>query len=75
MSGGPYGRGKAPERACLPVDNWPEEDRKLWLKACEPTDLLDEDVGARSQHAKLSNRKAEKGYGRWITFLTASAPS
>ena len=26
MSGGPYGRGKAPERACLPVDRWPEVD-------------------------------------------------
>ena len=31
MSGGPYGRGKAPERACLPIDQWPEADRRLWL--------------------------------------------
>jgi transcriptional antiterminator RfaH len=31
MSGGLYGRGKAPERACLPVDRWPEVDRRRWL--------------------------------------------
>jgi integrase len=75
MSGGPYGRGKAPERACLPVDKWPHEDREVWQKACEPVDLLDEDFGARSQHAEISNRKAEKGYGRWITFLTVNDPA
>ena len=29
MSGGPYGRGKAPERACLPVPKWPDADGAL----------------------------------------------
>ena len=32
MSGGPYGRGKAPERACLKLESWPEKDRALWLR-------------------------------------------
>ena len=70
MSGGPYGRGKAPERACLPVDRWPEVDRRRWLKACAAGDLLDDEVGARSGHAPISNAKAAKGYGRWLTHLS-----
>jgi len=69
MSGGPYGKGKAPERACLPLQQWPDEDRRLWRAACEPADLLDEHVGTRADHSAISNRKAEKGYGRWLTFL------
>lgn len=74
MSGGPYGRSKAPERACLPVDQWPETDRRLWLAACAGGDILDDEVGARSHHADISNTKAAKGYGRWLTYLTRSAP-
>jgi integrase/recombinase XerD len=73
MSGGPYGRGKAPERACLPVSQWPEADRRLWLAACAPGDILDDEVGARSGHARISNTKAAKGNGRWLTFLSLSA--
>lgn len=71
MSGGLYGRGKAPERACRKLEDWPELDRRLWLAACEDADLLDfdGDQGARARHAPISNRKAEKGYGRWLTFL------
>jgi integrase len=71
MSGGPYGRGKAPERACLPVPKWPDADRKMWHDACAAVDLLDENAGARASHSKASNHKAEKGYGRWLTFLIA----
>jgi integrase/recombinase XerD len=69
VSGGPYGRGKAPERACLPLAAWPEADRLIWLAACACGDLLDESVGARANHSAISNRKAERGYGRWLTFL------
>jgi integrase/recombinase XerD len=74
MSGGPYGRGKAPERACLPIGQWPEMDRRLWLAACAGGDILDDEVGARSRHADITNTKAAKGYGRWLTYLTRSAP-
>jgi integrase/recombinase XerD len=74
MSGDPYGRGKAPERACLPIDQWPEADRRLWLAACATGDILDEEVGARSGYARISNTKAAKGYGRWLTYLTQSTP-
>ena len=74
MSGGPYGRGKAPERACMPIDQWPEADRRLWLAACATGDILDDEVGARSGHARISNVKAAKGCGRWLTYLALSAP-
>jgi hypothetical protein len=58
MSGGPYGRGKAPERACLPIDQWQEADRRPWLAACAVADILDDQAGARCQHADISNAKA-----------------
>jgi hypothetical protein len=74
MSGGPYGRGKAPERTCLPIDQWPDVDRRRWLNACAASDLLDDEVGTRSSHAQISNTKAAKGYGRWLTHLSRSAP-
>ena len=73
MNGGPYGRGNAPERASLKIDQWPEPDRRLWLDACAPGGILDDEVGARSNRAAISNAKAAKGYGRWLTFLATSA--
>ena len=69
MSGGPYGRGKAPERACMRVEDWPDQDRLAWIVACAPFDPLADDSGTRANHSAASNRKAEKGYGRWLTFL------
>jgi integrase/recombinase XerD len=74
MSGGPYGRGKAPERQCLKLHDWPDADRQLWEAATRPSDLLDPETGARSSHAAKTNAKAEKGYGRWLTFLGTSDP-
>jgi integrase/recombinase XerD len=75
MSGGPYGRGKAPERACLPVSLWPEADRRLWEAACSQGDILDDEFGARSGHAAVTNGKAAKGYGRWLTYLMRTEPA
>lgn len=69
MSGGPYGRGKAPERACLKLDRWPDLDSALWRAACAPGSLLDEEVGARCDYAKITNEKDSKGYGRWLNYL------
>jgi len=69
MSGGPYGRAKAPERTCLKPAFWPREDRNVWEQACAPADILALDRGARANHAPISNFKAQQGYGRWLTFL------
>jgi integrase/recombinase XerD len=75
MSGGPYGRGKAPERACRPLADWPEEDHRLWQAACAPADLLSEELGIRSTYADISNRKTQKGYGRWLTYVRREHPT
>jgi integrase/recombinase XerD len=74
MSGGPYGRGKAPERGCRPIANWPEADRQSWLDARRPADVLDEHISSRACHSEASNFKAQKGYGRWLTFLATTDP-
>ena len=74
MSGGPYGRGKAPERACMKKEHWPEEDRQCFDRACRPVDAFVEDGGgSRAGHSDRSNHKLEVGYGRYLTFLTLYA--
>lgn len=58
----------------MPSRYWPEIDQKSWQTSCASADLLSEDSGARSARRPITNRKAEKGYGRWMTFLTITAP-
>jgi integrase/recombinase XerD len=74
MSGGPYGRGKAPERECMKVADWPEEDRRLWRDALTPSDPFSDGGGTRANHSLRSNTKAEKGYGRFLTDLKFHDP-
>jgi len=75
MSGGPYGRGKAPERACMNMDDWPAVDRRLWREAVTPADPFAGSGGTRANHSLHSNRKAEKGYGRFLTDLKFHDPA
>ena len=69
MTGGLYGRGKAPERACMAPDLWPATDRAIWRAAQAPADPFAAGGGICAGHAAISNRKTEKGYGRWLTWL------
>jgi integrase/recombinase XerD len=69
MSGGLYGRGKAPERECLKLEFWPPQDRQIWEWAIEPADYFDDKKGARANHSKKSNEGTVKGYGRFLTYL------
>ena len=59
----------------MKLADWPEACRRLWAQACAPADLLDDEIGARAGHREISNRKAENGYGRWLTFLASADPS
>jgi integrase/recombinase XerD len=68
MSGKYYGGDRSPERVCRKLKTWPEADREFWLAALEPRDLLDSGE-SRCRYREVSNRKTEKGYGRWLTFL------
>jgi integrase/recombinase XerD len=66
-----YGRGRAPERACRRIESWPQQDRRLWQAALQPGDLIDAG-GERARYRPISNRKVERGYGRWLTYLDTS---
>jgi integrase len=66
-----YGRGRAPERTCRRIADWPAEDRRLWQAALQPGDLID-GGGERARYRPRSNRKVEHGYGRWLTYLDSS---
>ena len=66
-----YSRGRAPERACRRIADWPSEDRRLWQAALQPGDLID-GGGERARYRPRSNRKVEHGYGRWLTYLDSS---
>lgn len=68
MSGKYYGGDRSPERVCRKLENWPEADRRFWLVSLEPRDLLDAG-DSRCRYRAISNRKTERGYGRWLTFL------
>ncbi len=75
MSGGPYRRGKAPKRECKKKKDWPEEDRRCFERACLPADPFSEDGGgSRAHHSIRSNKKAEVGYGRYLSYLTFYEP-
>ncbi len=45
-----------------------DDETLIWERACAPGDLLDEETGSRAAHSAASNRKAEKGYGRWVSL-------
>ena len=69
MSGGKYGPKKCPERACAPVELWPEGDQAIWMAAITPTSILDDAGGELSNLAPISQTKTAKGWGRFITYL------
>jgi integrase len=68
------GRARDPERTSLHVDEWPRADAERWRAACAPGSLLDDEVGARSNHSAASNQFDQKGYGRWLCHLTVRDP-
>ena len=62
--------GRLIVRTCLPVIDWPAEDRRLWEESTTaPASLLD-DGGSRSRLRATTNRNVAKSYGRWLHWLT-----
>src|SRR6266481_6006184 len=60
---------KDPSRRCLPPDFWPVHDRVAWDAAKRDGDIL-QAHGAVARFARHSIRNMEKGYGRWINWLS-----
>lgn len=60
---------------CLPIAEWPELDRLLWLAAIAPTDPFAESGGTRARQRPISNRNIARGHGRWLTFLSERDPA
>lgn len=63
-------RAVDPQRRCLPLSEWPEEDRRRWQSAVTPKGRGR--VTGRSAVAHLKPITVEKymeGYGRWLGFL------
>lgn len=61
-----------PARRCLPLQAWPEPDRRAWEAALAPRDLLDGTVGPGHHWCPDTREKYRKGYGRWLTFVIGS---
>ena len=72
MSGGPYGRGKAPERVSMPLHQWPKADLEVWTAATAAVDPFADQGGERVGMRAHSNRRLQSSYGRWLTFLERS---
>lgn len=56
-------------RALLKIEQWPDNDRKRWQASLSSDDPFS-DTADRSELRAISNCKVEKGYGRWLSFLT-----
>lgn len=53
----------------MPLDEWAAADRERWLQATAKGDIL-EGSGCRGHVRQITNLKIEKGYGRFLTFLS-----
>ena len=64
-------RHKLPvETRRLPPDDWPENDRLAWQRACSRGGPLDK--GGSASHLKEASKKIrQSAYGRFLSFLTS----
>ena len=57
-------------RTSIGFINWPDLDQKLWQSATTKGDFLSPD-GRAAQWVPETKFQVEKGYGKWIFFLTS----
>jgi hypothetical protein len=58
-----------PSRRCLPVEEWPAQDRRLWERALAPRDFEEEDRSPAAAWRRTTTQTNGEGYGRWLNFL------
>ncbi len=59
------------ERLCLPVEDWPAQDRDLWQRSLITSTTLFGEAGARAYLRPATNRAVANGYGRWLHSLAS----
>ncbi len=57
-----------PRRRCLPLEDWPALDRRLWQRGTAPDDGLD-DPPPGAGLSPATRAKVAESYGRWLGFL------
>jgi site-specific recombinase XerD len=60
-----------PERRCLPVAEWPLQDREAWEAILRPAGFLDE-ASPAAGWAPESRRGVAKSYGRFLSWLSGT---
>jgi hypothetical protein len=58
----------------LPIDEWPEADRKVFRAAYEPGDIFDDTAGPGAHLSEGSRRMIRSTYRRWLGFLKTYYP-
>jgi integrase/recombinase XerD len=71
MAGPVRSKRSIPTARCLPILEWPEQDRHAWQRACARGGLLD-DGGLAANWRASTQETIAKGYGRWLAFLISS---
>jgi len=59
-------------RTSISLANWPELDQRLWRSATSKGEFLSPN-GKAAHWVPETKRQVEKGYGKWIFFLTSVA--
>jgi len=54
---------------CLPVEEWPAQDRAAWARACQPRQGLWGDGGAALRLRPVTLRNYQRAYGVWLAHL------
>jgi integrase/recombinase XerD len=58
-----------PSCRCLPLQEWPASDQRLWERAVLQLDFEDEDRRAAAAWRPTTTQTNREGYGRWLNYL------
>lgn len=59
------------ERTSLPLNDWPDQDRRLWQSATEEGGYFQK-AGKASHWSEATKLQVQKGYAKWLWYLQSS---
>lgn len=59
------------ERTSLPLNDWPDQDRRLWQSATEEGRYFQK-AGKASHWSEATKLQVQKGYAKWLWYLNNS---